>query len=74
MQAGGDLGEGESHRPEYLRRVPQHRDISEAVTAQRERHRQISDDLAGVVGRARLGSAVDLRSNDRVHEGDHRRD
>jgi hypothetical protein len=41
------------HRPEQLRLAPQHGHIGQAVPAQRQRDRQVRDDLAGVVHRPR---------------------
>ena len=41
------------HRPGQLRLGAQHRDIGQAVTAQRQRHGQVSDDLPGVMHRPR---------------------
>ena len=41
------------HRPGQVRLRAQHRDIGQAVTAQRHRHRQVRDDLPRIVHRPR---------------------
>ena len=58
-QVPGQLADQPGHhrvrrdRPRQLRLLPQHRDVGQAVTAQRHRRGQVRDDLARVVDRPR---------------------
>ena len=49
------------HRPGQIRLAAQHRDIGQAVPAQRHRRRQVRDDLAGVVHRPRTPPRLQRR-------------
>jgi hypothetical protein len=48
---------------------PQQRDVGQAVPAQRQRHRQVEDDLAGVVDRERLAPRRQRCGQRRVQTG-----